>query len=199
MNIGLCLAFGTSLRWIPVRAGNDSGNMRVLGIDPGTVVVGWGLVDSTDGKERMVDYGVLTAPAKLPPAQRLSVLYKGLEKVVARCKPDAVAVEMPFVSLNVRSALAIGRAQAVALLAAANRGIPTFEYTPAQVKQRVASYGASSKEQIQQMVRLQLNLAEIPKPADAADALAVALCHLSEVHISGLLGEAQSKKKRRRA
>lgn len=173
--------------------------MRVLGIDPGTVVVGWGVVDSTDGTEQMVDCGVLTASPKLPPAERLSMLYKGLEKLVSRCKPDAVAVETPFVGQNVSSALAVGRAQAVALLAAANRGIPTFEYSPAQVKQRVASYGASSKEQIQQMVRMQLRLAEIPKPADAADALAVALCHLSEVHVSGLLGEAQSKKKRRAA
>lgn len=169
-----------------------------MGIDPGTVVVGWGVVDSTDGNERMVDCGALTAPAKLPPAERLSLLYRGLEKLVTRFKPDAVAVETPFVSQNVSSALAIGRAQAVALLAATNRGIPTFEYTPAQVKQRVASYGASSKEQIQHMVKMQLRLAEIPEPADAADALAVALCHLSEIHVSGLLGEVQPKRRRRR-
>jgi crossover junction endodeoxyribonuclease RuvC len=173
--------------------------MRILGIDPGTVVVGWGVVDSDDGHERMAACGALTASSKLPPAERLSVLYKGLEKLVARYKPDAVAVETPFVSQNVSTALAIGRAQAVALLVAANRGIPTFEYSPAQIKQRVASYGASSKEQIQQMVKIQLDLPEIPRPSDAADALAVALCHLSEVHISGLLGESQVKKKRRAA
>jgi crossover junction endodeoxyribonuclease RuvC len=171
--------------------------MRVLGIDPGTVVVGYGVVDSIDGNEKMVLCGVLTAPAKLKPAERLSILYKGLEKLVARIKPDAVAVETPFVSQNVSSAFAIGRAQAVALLAAANKGIPTFEYSPAQVKQRVASYGASSKEQIQQMVKMQLGLSEIPQPSDAADALAVALCHLSEVHVSGLLGEQSPKRKRR--
>ncbi|MDP2856171.1 MAG: crossover junction endodeoxyribonuclease RuvC [bacterium] len=171
--------------------------MRVLGIDPGTVVVGWGVVDSNDGRELMTACGILTASSKLPPAVRLSKLYKGLEKLVAQYKPDVVAVETPFVSQNVSTALAIGRAQAIALLAAANKGIPTFEYSPAQIKQRVASYGASSKEQIQQMVKLHLGLEEIPEPSDAADALAVALCHLSEVHVSGLLGETQSKKKRR--
>lgn len=171
--------------------------MRVMGIDPGTVVVGYGVIDSDAGRETMIAYGVLTASAKEKPAQRLSILYKSLEKIVLKFKPDAVAVETPFVSQNVSSALAIGRAQAVALLAATNRGIPTFEYSPAQVKQRVASYGASSKEQIQQMVKMQLGLSEIPKPSDAADALAVALCHLSEVHVSGLLGEQTPKRKRR--
>lgn len=168
-----------------------------MGIDPGTVVVGYGVIDSDAGQERMVTCGVLTASPKLKPAERLSVLFKSLEKLVARLKPDAVAVETPFVSQNVSSALAIGRAQAIALLVAANRGIPTFEYSPAQIKQRVASYGASSKEQIQQMVKMQLGLSEVPKPSDAADALAVALCHLSEVHVSGLLAEQPPERKRR--
>ena len=171
--------------------------MRVMGIDPGTVVVGYGVVDSSDGQEKMVVCGVLTAPAKLKPAERLSILYKALEKLVGRLKPDVVAVETPFVSQNVSSALAIGRAEAVALLVATNKGIPTYEYSPRQIKQTVASYGASSKEQIQQMVKIQLGLEEIPKPSDAADALAVALCHLSEVHISGLLNEQPPEKKRR--
>lgn len=173
--------------------------MRVMGIDPGTVVVGYGVVDSNNGREKMVACGVLTAPAKHQPSERLSVLYKGLEKLVASLKPDVIAVETPFVSRNVSSAFAIGRAQAVALLVAANKGITTYEYSPAKIKQRVASYGASSKEQIQQMVKMQLELDEIPSPSDAADALAVALCHLSEVHVSGLLTEQLPKKKRRAA
>jgi crossover junction endodeoxyribonuclease RuvC len=171
--------------------------MRVMGIDPGTVVVGYGVVDSNAGKEQMVAYGVLTAQAKQKPAERLSVLYKSLDKLIAKLKPDVVAVEAPFVSQNVSSALAIGRAQAVALLVAANRKISTFEYSPAQVKQRVASYGASSKEQIQQMVKMHLGLSEVPKPSDAADALAVALCHLSEMHVSSLLKEQSLENKRR--
>ncbi len=116
-------------------------------------------------------------------------MYNQLLEIVSRYQPDAVAVEQPFVAKNVKSALAIGRAQAVAILAAANKGIPTYEYTPARIKQSVANYGASSKEQIQEMVRLQLGLSQIPQPSDAADALAVALCHLSEIHLSNLLAK----------
>ena len=167
-----------------------------MGIDPGTVNAGYGVIDSVDGAVSMVACGVFSAPARLPPAERLSRIYKALDKAVAQYRPQAVAVETPFVAQNIGSALAIGRAQAVALLAAANRGIPTFEYSPAQVKQRVASYGASSKEQIQQMVKLQLGLAETPKPSDAADALAVALCHLSEMHVNQLTGDRPKPRRR---
>jgi len=162
--------------------------MRILGIDPGTVTMGYGVIEGGDEELALVDYGVLNSPLRSPIGERLSYLYNGLLEVISRSQPDAVAVEQPFVSTrNVKSALAIGRAQAVAILAAANRQIPTYEYTPTQVKQRVADYGASSKEQIQEMVRLQLGLAEAPQPSDAADALAVAICHLREVHVSNLL------------
>jgi crossover junction endodeoxyribonuclease RuvC len=119
----------------------------------------------------------------------LSYLYNHLLEITSRYQPDAVAVEQPFVAKNVKSALAIGRAQAVAILAAATKGVPAYEYTPAQVKQRVANYGASSKEQVQELVRLQLGLTQVPEPSDAADALAVALCHLSEMHLSNLLAQ----------
>ena len=163
--------------------------MRILGIDPGTVVMGYGVVDSHDDEIALIDCGTLVSPAKMPIGERLSQMYNGLQEIIERYQPDVVAVEQPFVAKNVQSAFAIGRAQAVAILAAAGRGIPTCEYTPAQIKQRVANYGASSKEQIQEMVRLQLGLAEIPQPNDAADALAVALCHLREVHLSNLLAE----------
>ncbi|MDD5287639.1 MAG: crossover junction endodeoxyribonuclease RuvC [Dehalococcoidales bacterium] len=170
--------------------------MRVLGIDPGTVVTGYGVVDNTDGDLKMVSCGIVKSSQRLSSAERLSNLYKGLTTVVKRYKPDVVAVEQPFVSNNVSTALAIGRAQAVAMLVAANKDIPVYEYTPAKVKQRVSSYGASSKEQIQQMVKLQLNLPELPQPADAADALAVALCHISEMHLSNLIGEKPKRSKK---
>jgi crossover junction endodeoxyribonuclease RuvC len=163
--------------------------MLVLGIDPGTIIAGYGLVDNGDGNLNMVAYGVIKSPQKLPVPERLSKLYYGLKEVVEKYHPDVVAVEMPFVSNNVSTAFIIGRAQAVAILVAANRSIPVFEYSPAKIKQAVSSYGASSKEQIQQMVRLQLNLAEIPEPADASDALAVAICHLSENHLNNLINE----------
>ncbi|UCB42815.1 MAG: crossover junction endodeoxyribonuclease RuvC [Dehalococcoidales bacterium] len=163
--------------------------MRVLGIDPGTVVIGYGVIDSDGDRTTLVDCGALSSSARLPIAERLSILYNQLLEIVSRYQPDAMAVEQPFVGKNVNSALAIGKAQAVAILAAANRGIPTHEYTPAQIKRQVANYGTSSKEQVQKMVSLQLGLSEVPQPDDAADALATALCHLGEVHLSNLLTE----------
>ncbi len=149
--------------------------------------MGYGVIESRDNDIALVDYGALVSPPKHSIGERLSYLYNELSAIIRRHQPGAVAVEQPFVAKNVKSALAIGRAQAVALLAAASQGIPSYEYTPAQIKQRVASYGASSKEQIQEMVKLQLGLAEIPRPSDAADALAVAICHLSEIHLNSLL------------
>jgi len=163
--------------------------MRVLGIDPGTVVVGYGVVDSSPNGVGMVDCGALRSAPRLPVAERLSSLYGQLCELVSRYHPDAVAVEQPFVARNVSSALAIGKAQGVAILAAARSGIPVYEYTPAQIKQRVANFGGSSKGQVQKMVSLQLGLSEVPEPADAADALATALCHLSEVHLGNVLAE----------
>ena len=163
--------------------------MRILGIDPGTVVMGYGTIEVEDEVTSLVGYGALKTIERSPIGERLAFLYGGLLKVIAEHHPDVVAVEQPFVAKNVRSALAIGRAQAVAMLAASQRGIPTYEYTPAQVKQSVTNYGASSKEQVQEMVRLQLGLDETPQPSDAADALAVAICHLQEMHLKNLLAE----------
>ena len=161
--------------------------MKILGIDPGTLVMGYGIITADGDEITLVDYGVITPPKNEAIGNRLHHLYNGVLDVIRRYRPGAVAVEQPFISKNVRSAMAIGRAQAIALLAAAGEGIPAYEYTPAEVKQRVADYGAGSKEQIQEMVRLQLGLAEVPQPNDAADAIAVALCHLREVHLSNLL------------
>ena len=163
--------------------------MRILGIDPGTITMGYGVIESQNDEVVAVDYGALTAPERSPIGERLCYLYKGLLDIISRCQPDVLAVEQPFVAKNVQSALAVGKAQAIAILAAANKGIPSYEYTPAQIKQRVANYGAGSKEQIQQMVALQLGLSEIPSPSDAADALAVAMCHLHEMRLNALLNE----------
>jgi len=151
--------------------------------------MGYGVIEGRDDEMALIDCGALTSRERSPIGERLSYLYQELLEIIRHHKPEAVAVEQPFMAKNARSALAIGRAQAVALLAAANKGIPTYEYTPAQIKQRVANYGASSKEQIQEMVRLQLGLAEVPQPNDAADALAVAICHLREIHLSNLLAK----------
>jgi crossover junction endodeoxyribonuclease RuvC len=155
--------------------------------------MGYGVVESERDEIAFVDCGALVTNQRSPIGERLYYLYRQILEIIARHQPDAVAVEQPFVALNVRTALAIGRAQAIALLAAAESGLPSYEYTPAKVKQSVANYGASSKEQVQEMVRLQLGLAEAPHPDDAADALAVALCHLRETHLDNLLARQEEK------
>ena len=163
--------------------------MIILGIDPGTITMGYGVIEAGEDEITLVDCSALSSPARSPIGERLSYLYHSLLEIISRYQPDAVAIEQPFMAKNVKAALAIGRAQAIAILAAADRGIPTYEYTPAQVKQRVTNYGASSKEQIQEMVRLQLGLPQVPEPSDAADALAVAICHLRETHLDSLLAK----------
>jgi crossover junction endodeoxyribonuclease RuvC len=161
--------------------------MRVLGIDPGTITLGYGIIDENDDSLTTRVYGAINAPPRSPMGERLCYMYEHLLKLVKLHHPDVAAIEQPFVAKNVKSALAIGRSQAIAILAAAGQGIPVYEYSPAQVKQQVSNYGASSKEQIQEMVKLQLGLSTVPEPDDAADALAVALCHLSQSRFSQLL------------
>lgn len=163
--------------------------MIILGIDPGTAVMGYGIIESRDDEISLVDYGAITTLPRSQIGERLNFLYDKLMDIISHYEPESVAVEQPFVSKNVKSALAIGRAQAVVIMAAANREIPCYEYTPAQVKQRITNYGASSKEQIQEMIRIQLRLPRIPEPNDAADALAVAICHLQEIHLTDLLSQ----------
>ncbi len=161
--------------------------MKILGVDPGTIIMGYGVIENDGDEVTLVTYGNIDTRKYTAIGDRLSLLFRELNKVIKKYSPDAVAIEQPFVAKNVSSALAVGRAQAVAILAAANAKIPSFEYTPTQVKQRVAGYGGGSKEQVQEMVKLQLGLDTVPEPADAADALAVALCHLHELHLNQLL------------
>ncbi len=162
--------------------------MRVLGIDPGTLNMGYGVVEEQDGNRLvMVGCGIISAPQKLPIEQRLCLLYEGLLKVIADYHPVEAAVEEPFVAGNARSALAIGRAQAVAILAAAQAKLPVSRYMPTQVKQLVTSYGRSDKDQVRKVVKLQLGVSDLPEASDAADALAVAICHLNQGHLNRVL------------
>ena len=152
--------------------------MRTLGIDPGTATMGWGVVeDDGEGGLRLVDFGALTTSKDLPLAQRLQLLHRGLVEVIARYRPDAAAVEELFFSKNVTTALAVGHARGVTLLALADLDVPVREYKPMEVKQAVAGYGKADKRQMQDMVRMTLGLDTIPRPDDAADALGVAICH----------------------
>src|SRR3954468_11019005 len=153
--------------------------MFVLGVDPGVSRCGYGCVQSERGKTRAIAVGVLTTPPSDPLPQRLADLDADIRSLLAELKPDAVAVERLFFQVNVRTAMSVGQASGLVLAAAAGAGREVVQYTPGQVKQAVAGYGAAGKDQVQRMVQSLLGLAEVPKPPDAADALALALCHVA--------------------
>jgi len=151
-----------------------------IGLDPGTATTGYGLVRlHRDGSLEAVDFGVITTPKDLPAPERLDVLYHGLNQLLETHHPQTAAVEKLFFQKNVSTAIGVGQARGVLLLALAQKGLEVAEYTPNEVKQAVAGYGSADKRQVQEMVRVLLTLPEIPKPDDAADALAIAICHLN--------------------
>jgi crossover junction endodeoxyribonuclease RuvC len=151
--------------------------MRTIGIDPGTATMGWGVVDAQAGQVTLVDFGALTTPARTPLAERLQSIYRELSALIAQFKPESAAVEELFFGKNVNTALSVGHARGVALLALAQAGLAVHEYKPAMIKQALVGYGGADKRQMQEMVRLTLRLDQRPRPDDAADALAVAICH----------------------
>lgn len=154
--------------------------MLILGVDPGTATTGYGFVhEDQAGEMQAVAYGVITTPAGAPPAERLLQLHQAIRSLILLHRPDSSAVEKLFFQRNVTTALAVGQARGVILLALAESGLEAVEYTPMEIKQAVAGYGGAEKSQVQQMVRDLLHLDDIPRPDDAADALAVAICHLS--------------------
>jgi len=161
--------------------------MLIMGIDPGVAISGYGLVYSCNGAYSVVEYGVLRTDNDMPVEQRLKRVFEGYISLIDKYKPDAVAVEELFFNKNAKTVMTVGEGRGVALLAAALKGVDVFEYTPLQVKQAVVGYGRAQKMQIQEMVRILLNLDELPRPDDAADALAVALCHLNSNRINNLL------------
>ena len=161
-----------------------------MGIDPGTAICGWGFVDADGDDVKLVDYGAVTTASELALPTRLQLIYWGLDELMHKHRPDAVAVEQLFFSKNVTTALAVGHARGVVLLAAANAGVPIYEYRPMEVKQAISGYGKATKDQMQQMVRLLLHLDDIPRPDDAADALAIALCHAQSFRYRAMLDDA---------
>jgi crossover junction endodeoxyribonuclease RuvC len=150
--------------------------MRTIGIDPGTAIMGWGVVDEISSTLRLVAFGVLTTPAGMAAPDRLVILYDGLCELLRTHQPEAAAIEELFFGKNVNTAISVGQARGVALLALAQAGVPIHEYKPTAVKQAVAGYGGADKKQMQEMVRMTLRLDKIPRPDDAADALAIAIC-----------------------
>jgi len=151
-----------------------------MGVDPGLSRCGVGVIEGSVARPTVVRAGVIRTDVAAPVAQRLAVLYDELTQVIARDTPDAIAVERVFFNANVRTAMSVGQAAGVVLLCAAQAGVPITEYTPTQVKSSVAGYGSADKAQVAYMVRALLRLTEAPKPADTADALALALCHLQQ-------------------
>ncbi len=160
--------------------------MLTLGVDPGTARLGYGLIRSVGQDREALAYGVLETSAAIPMPERLLTLHSGLREVIEEFLPSSMAVERLFFARNVTTAIAVGQARGVILLAAAQFGIPVSEYTPAEIKQSVTGYGKADKGQMQEMVRLVLGLDHIPQPDDAADALAVALCHTQFAPYAGL-------------
>ena len=151
--------------------------MRILGIDPGVAIVGFGLIESDRGTLRMLQYGAITTPSGLPLAARLAQINRDIEELIGTFRPDEISVEELFFSKNITTGIAVAHARGVILCAAEKKKIPIYEYTPMQVKQAVAGYGLADKKQVMDMTRRLLKLKSVPRPDDAADALAIALCH----------------------
>jgi len=159
----------------------------VLGIDPGTAITGYGLVRDNEQELALLECGVITTPAGQPLPNRLQTIYQGLRDIILEHQPEEAAVEELFFSRNVKTALSVGHARGVTLLALADAGLPIFEYKPLEIKQTIAGYGGADKQQIQEMVRMLLTLDHVPQPDDAADAAAVAICHIHSAQMKALI------------
>ena len=157
--------------------------MRIIGVDPGTAITGWGIVTGDGNELRMVASGVITTAAGTPLPQRLQIIYRELTQLVEEWQPDAAAIEELFFSKNAKTALAVGHGRGAAMLALANAGLTIAEYKPLEVKQALTGHGGADKHQMQHMVKLLLDLQDIPRPDDAADALAVAICHIHSARL----------------
>lgn len=168
--------------------------MRILGIDPGSRVTGWAILDVDGWTRVLVGHGVVRPASGLDLAGRLAHLAAGLREVLLAHGPDACAVEQVFSAKNARSALVLGHARGIALLVAAESGVPVHEYTALQVKQAVTGYGRAEKGQVQRALAVQLGLPSLPRPVDASDALAVALCHSGAARVSRLASLARSRR-----
>lgn len=151
--------------------------MTILGIDPGVATVGFGIIKVSGGKQSLLRYGVITTPAGMRLALRLTQIKTDVTELITTFKPDAIAVEELFFNTNLKTAIAVAHGRAAIILAGEEHGIPMYEYTPLQVKKAVAGYGHATKTQVMEMVRRLLNMEVIPKPDDAADALAIAISH----------------------
>ena len=164
--------------------------MTVFGIDPGSERTGYGCIETDGRRHRLVTCGAITSPPHTSFSERLLTIHVERGRLLAECRPDCVAIENLFYATNVRSALKLGHARGVAMVAAVAAGVPIAEYTPAEIKRAVVGYGRADKHQVQQMVKLLLGLTVAPTPHDAADALAAAICHVNRAEHARITGEA---------
>ena len=160
--------------------------MRILGIDPGYAIMGYGVLDYNGNRFKTVGYGSVETEAGLPMPERLKLLYDGLTEIIQKYEPDEVSIEELFFNRNVTTAIGVGEARGVAMLACVEGGLVVSEYTPMQIKQALVGYGKAEKAQVQMMVKTILNLPEVPKPDDTADAVAAAICHAPSRNARGL-------------
>lgn len=173
--------------------------MIILGIDPGTAMTGWGVIEAQDkipgrgNRMRVVDYGCIKTDSKTDFSKRLEIIYQELNKIIKKYNPDIAAIEEIFFAKNVKTALKVGHARGVVILSAVNAGLEVAEYTPLEVKQALVGYGRAEKQQVQKMVKVLLCLKDIPKPDDAADALAVAICHINSRGIKSVYERLKEK------
>jgi crossover junction endodeoxyribonuclease RuvC len=151
--------------------------MRIIGIDPGTGILGFGVIDVNGSKVKMITAGVITTPAHTPIDERLEEIFDGLTDIIKETKPEVMSIEKLFFSRNVTTAISVAQARGVAMLTGRKAKLPIAEYTPQQIKQTLTGYGKADKKQVQEMVRMQLGLTEVPKPDDCADALAAAITY----------------------
>lgn len=163
--------------------------MRILGIDPGTAIVGYGIIDTSHSGYRLVDYGCIRTSAEERIPERLKQIFYSIRQLIHKFQPECLVVEELFFNKNTKTALTVGQARGVILLAGVEHDLPIFEYTPLEVKQAVVGYGRADKQQIQEMVRLLLKLDNKPAPDDAADALAIAICHAHSHKMNKLLSQ----------
>ena len=163
--------------------------MRVLGIDPGSETLGWGVVEGSGMKYSLVDFGTIKSDPKQAFSRRLANIYAGLQELTAKFTPDVLAVEEAFFAANVKVALKLGQVRGVVLLAGEQSGLEISEFAPRLIKQTVVGYGNAEKQQVLEMVRILLKMKAIPKPHDAADALAIAICHFHHAGVRGRIGK----------
>lgn len=162
--------------------------MRIIGIDPGTAITGFGIIEINGNKFEVINYDCIRTPAQDSLDQRLCMVFNEIDRLLELYRPEHFAIEELFFNKNVKTALAVGHSRGVAILAAARKGLPVFEYTPLQVKQAVVGYGRAEKAQVQFMVKTILGLQQVPKPDDVADALALAICHAHSYRTPRLAG-----------